>query len=328
MKNYSKTSHVLVGLICLACGVGIGYLLNSTKTKDASFTILRATEPEYTFIHPLVGIDITSEPAFAELEDTKKTISAFLQQETSLGHLTRASTYIRTLKNAHWFSINDKEKFTPGSLLKVPIMMAYFKEAETNPSVLQKKVYYQKDTLKKLLPNELESELKEDNSYTIHDLIASMIVDSDNKAKDLLMENIQPTYLVDVFGELGVPLDGNSTEFINARVYASFFRRLYNATFLSREHSEEALTLLSKTTYRNGLLAGVPKGTLVAHKYGERGVYAENNTLVGVELHDCGILYLPKQDILTCVMTEGKNVVELENVIKKIAEVVSDKLGK
>lgn len=31
------------------------------------------------------------------------------------------------------------EKFDPGSLFKVPIMMAYYKEAEIDPRVLEKK---------------------------------------------------------------------------------------------------------------------------------------------------------------------------------------------
>jgi hypothetical protein len=58
-----------------------------------------------------------------------------------------------------------------------------------------------------------------------------------------------------VYTELGVPLpknnDNPNEEFISVKDYASFFRILYNASYLNREYSETALKLLSETLYNN-----------------------------------------------------------------------------
>ncbi|MDO8560151.1 MAG: serine hydrolase [bacterium] len=57
---------------------------------------------------------------------------------------------------------------------------------------------------------------------------------------------------------------------MSVKDYASFFRILYNASYLNREQSERALGLMTKTRFRDGIIAGVPAGRPVAHKFGER----------------------------------------------------------
>ena len=44
----------------------------------------------------------------------------------------KISFYYRDLNHGAWIGINENEKYTPSSLLKVTIMIAYFKEAESN----------------------------------------------------------------------------------------------------------------------------------------------------------------------------------------------------
>jgi beta-lactamase class A len=113
---------------------------------------------------------------------------------------------------------------------------------------------------------------------------------------------------------------------VSPRAYASFFRRLYNATFLTRELSERALDILSKTDFADGLRAGVPADVVVAHKFGERGIY-EDGRVVGVELHDCGIVYAPAGPYLICVMTGGSDEKTLEAIICEISARVWAGLG-
>ena len=77
--------------------------------------------------------------------------------------------------------------------------------------------------------------------------------------------------LGDVFRDLdiSVPSDYAQQYFISAKNYSLFFRVLYNATYLSREMSEKALGLLSKTVFRDGLTAKLPSSVVVSHKFGE-----------------------------------------------------------
>jgi hypothetical protein len=100
--------------------------------------------------------------------------------------------------------------------------------------------------------------------------------------------------------------------------YGMFFRVLFNASYLSKDSSEKALKLLSESTFTKGLVAGIPSGVSISHKFGER-VMGDTR-----QLHDCGIVYLPKQPYLLCIMTRGKDFDQLAGVISEISKKVYD----
>lgn len=104
--------------------------------------------------------------------------------------------------------------------------------------------------------------------------------------------------------------------FITVKDYVSFFRVLYNSTYLDRTLSEKALELLSKSEYQDGLEAGVPEEVRVAHKFGERKFEETGER----QLHDCGIVYHPIRPFLMCVMTKGKSLNDLSSVIAALTK--------
>lgn len=104
-------------------------------------------------------------------------------------------------------------------------------------------------------------------------------------------------------------------------------RVLFNATYLNDANSEKALVLLSKATFDKGLTAGVPSTIVVSHKFGEH-VNGADGVINSVELHDCGIVYYPKNPYLLCVMTRGKNINDLQNTIKEISNTVYTVIAK
>ena len=111
---------------------------------------------------------------------------------------------------------------------------------------------------------------------------------------------------------------------ISASDYSLFFRVLYNATYLSDDYSEEALSILGKATFNQGITEPLPKGTVVAHKFGVR-VYSTpdtSNNSSALELHDCGIVYLPNNPYFLCVMTHGSSLGALETRIQGISSLV------
>ena len=110
-------------------------------------------------------------------------------------------------------------------------------------------------------------------------------------------------------------------ETLTAREYARFFRLLYNATYLDEDLSEKALSLLSQSTYKRGLVAGVKKDLPVAHKFGLHTHINPAGEVIGRQLHDCGIIYDDDPYIL-CVMTKSNtvNLQDLEQVISSISK--------
>lgn len=114
-------------------------------------------------------------------------------------------------------------------------------------------------------------------------------------------------------------MDGNAK--ITVKEYASFFRILFNSSYLSRENSEKALRLLDATDYNDALPAGVPPGIQVAHKFGEAGTVE-----VERQLHDCGIVYFPDHPYLACIMTRGKELDGLKQSIVDISKFIYGKV--
>ncbi|MDO9289910.1 MAG: serine hydrolase, partial [Thermodesulfovibrionales bacterium] len=222
--------------------------------------------------------------------------------------------------NGPFFGINDNEEFSPASLLKVPILITYLKLAETDPQLLGKKIRNDKrDDSNKGTAIPPSKAIEKGKTYTIEELLYMMIVYSDNNAHDLALANIDARLFNMPFIELGIEIPGvrKQEDFMSVKAYASFFRVLFNASYLSREMSEKALGYLTLVEFRKGLVAGVPSNVAVAHKFGERRLIGDNKDIK--ELHDCGIIYYPNHPYLLCVMTRGSDFGDLIDNVKDIS---------
>jgi beta-lactamase class A len=168
------------------------------------------------------------------------------------------------------------------------------------------------------------STLQVGQSYVVSDLINDMIINSDNGAMNILVDNIGYPYLEQVYDAFGFkgPTATETDYKISPSDYSLFFRTLYNATYLGPDMSEKALSILSQATFDDGITAPLPKGTVVAHKFGEH-VYADApGTPQALELHDCGIIYAPQSPYFLCVMTHGVSLDVLEDRIQGISSLV------
>jgi hypothetical protein len=101
---------------------------------------------------------------------------------------------------------------------------------------------------------------------------------------------------------------------VTPKVYAGFFRVLFNSSYLSRDFSEATLNMLSQTEFNKGITAKLPSNIRVSHKFGIR----EENGLK--QLHDCGIVYYPKTPYLLCVITKGFDYDKMAAAIANISE--------
>lgn len=311
-------------IVITAAGSGyIGWRLGASRQEELSeVRTLRSKSTQFQFINPLIGLDDSEKKEIQELKDLKNEISDFIASYTQEGKIEALSVYFRDPLTGHWLGINEDASFLPGSLIKVPVMTAYFKKAEKNQEILSQKIYYGGNSSDQpLVPHPLVSSLARNKSYTVEELIAAMIQDSDNEALGLLLDNIDPEYLHEVFGDLGVTFPGTYTYTITPRSYSLFFRVLFNSTYLNRDYSEKALKLLTETTFDDGIVAGTGNNIVIAHKYGERGEY-EDIRVVGVELSDCGIVYYPSHPYFLCIVAKGTNTDDLKFVIQKISSLV------
>src|SRR5262249_1238279 len=128
-------------------------------SKNAAQPV-RYSDPDFPLISPLVSVAIPNATGFPELNKVKNDVQNIVNAAQESGSGSGAGIYFRLPENAHWFGIHENNKFDPGSLIKVPIMLAYLKEAESNPGILNDKLYYNpknNDPLPNALPAQLSA---------------------------------------------------------------------------------------------------------------------------------------------------------------------------
>ncbi len=311
------TAFLVMFLFGIVCGIFIEKFLPGRESS----AMIETRPGGYEFINPLLECDMAQDTIEGkDLLSLKQKVRALIDAKKRQPGISHVSLYYRDLNNGPWIGIDERASFSPSSLLKVPLMMAILKEAETNPRILQRKLTY----LDPVDSNSFENikplkAVERGRSYTIDDLIYFTVVHSDNNAYLLLLKNFPQDKLIKVYTELGVdvPYDSKGEDFMTVKEYASFFRILFNASYLNREMSIKALKLLSAANYKGGIVAGVPSSVGVVHKFGERSLGPNAETK---QLHDCGIVYYPDHPYLLCVMTRGSSFEPLNGIITEVSQ--------
>jgi beta-lactamase class A len=307
-------------------GMTLNYI-DARNYKNFSLQNLpeRQTSGEYKFTSPLLDCNSFGGPFALRADSMKQKAEDIINQELGSKFLDHVSVYFRDLSNGPTMGIDEEEEFTPASLLKVPLLIAYFKKAETDPAILKEKITFTTPAGDAVNQNIKPSkQLKEGNEYEAEELIERMIINSDNESANLLLENIDQDFLNKTYTDLGIEIPGTSgsENFMTVKQYASFFRILYNASYLNRGMSEKALSLLSQSEYSNGLKVGIPGDVQIAHKFGERVLGSS------FQLHDCGIIYKGSTPYILCLMSRGQDFSELERIIQSISRMVYQEVDK
>ncbi len=276
---------------------------------------------EYQFTKPLLLTEVRSESG--NLKDIKRALDFEINTQKSNGTITDASVYLRRLNSGEWTSVNSSSEYAPGSVIKIAAMITYLKMCEGKPDLLNREFLFQGKV--KGTPNQTfnDDPLVAGRRYTAKDLLYRVIVNSDNDATLIINESLDLNLFRKFFTDIGIAepnvRDRNfKMDVINL---SKFMRILFNSTYLSSEHSEFALTLLSKSTFTKGIVDGLPKGIKIAHKFGETGTANE------AQLHETAIVYYDDQPYLITIMTKGKEVHRLPEVLSDLSRIAYENLS-
>ena len=273
------------------------------SSPSPSKQLIQTRLKDYKYIQPLLLSDL-SEPddRLQELiRDVQQSISIYQSKDTSY----KASVYIRNLTDGKWNVINPSEKYDPGSILKLPVMIALLKKAEADPSILDQQILYQ-GTERKLPTQTIQpSSIQAGTIYKVRDLLRYMIVESDNEANMLLFNFLRPDIILKVFRDLQleIPDVSQPTVYMNVIDVSKFLRVIYNSSYIDPRLSEYSMELLEKTKFSEGMKKSIPDNAMLIHKFGERGYPGTSFQ----ELSETGIIYLSDQRILLTIMTKGNN---------------------
>lgn len=276
----------------------------------------------YNFVKPLLFTDNPCESD--NYYPLKSAIESKLNQFKQQGVIETAGVYFRDLQTTEWISINPDEKFSPGSLLKVPELITFLKMEEKNPGLL-------KDVCKvsalPVVPDKnpvfLSKSIEAGKSYTTDQLLHYMIGYSDNNATMLLNNRMDAATFEKVFTDIGLKApDIHAPDYpVSAPDYSKFFRVLFNASYISDPHSEYAAEILSTCDFKEGFVSGLPAGTKIIHKFGESGNPAMH------DLSESAIIYINDKPYLLTVMTRGKDLMKLPIVLSECAKSVYEQVS-
>jgi hypothetical protein len=311
----------------LVVGVAGGYLLHSA---------VGSTPPEVVdaarFVHPPHGQGLTNPLLDVELDRRlartrasrpfRNRIRALADRLVGVGGNRTISIYYRDLNDGASFGVNEKKKFAPASLMKVPTTIAWLKKAAQDPTLLDTKLQFLEQDKVPIVQNlRPREEIVVGEWYTVRDLLRRTLVFSDNNAHGVLSNRMPQDVYDQVLRDLSVDFDLSRPEDqVTVESYSTFFRVLYNATYLGQPMSELALELLLSPDFPQGIAAALPKGVRVASKFGERRVVHEAGETL--QLHEFGIVYHPTHPFLIGVMTRGSDFDALAAVIRQIAGAV------
>lgn len=293
---------------------------------DASRAIRDSSNTEYEFINPLFICGISEDKESEKLSSLESNLQSVLDNIDNKN--ITSSVYFRDLRSGYWIGINEKELYSPASLLKVPLMITYLKLSGSFPEILDRQHAYYVEADGNAGRYFEGAELFENGrSYSIRELLNLMIVHSDNNAKlalEYLLHLNNKDLWHEIYDDLGLVLPTELTaesKFMSVKMYSYFFRILYNASYLSDANSNYALELMSDARFQSGIAASVPEDVKVSQKFGERKLFYEESSTTELELHDCGIVYYPDSPYLLCVMTKGgESYEELSDIIKSISQ--------
>jgi len=333
IKEADKSSgfSLLKSFLFISIGIIIGLGISFFAQKQENTEQLNTYKaPEKKSIKNLLNPDVLDQHApyshlvlndfSAKLE---KKINSMVKQEK----IKSASVYFRDFSTDFSFGVNETEIFSPASLMKVPIMIAILKYAEEHPEILSYTKTYEgrregEYLAKKFTNFPSETFMIEGETYSVNRLLEFMITSSDNEATILLLDVLDgedPKFLDKVQLDLGLTLPKNlkhNDNFLSGKKYSSFFRTLYNASYLNNEMSSKALNYLSKTGYGFGIKQSVPQNIVLCHKFGYQ-IENSNN----FQLHHFAIVYHPRKTYLIGVMTKGNYVEELKKAITDLAQI-------
>lgn len=328
MKNFLNSRRFLITMnIILIAALVLTLCFNNNDGHDGG-VVTRDVNDEYKMTNPILDYEnlVSGEGVAIPVGLVNKKV----EDIEDLDGVTHVSLYYRDLNNGQWIGVNEKEEFYPASLLKVPTMMAFLKGAERNESILNQTVVIDAKNDLRVEQNIPSSEtVVPGEKYSFLEVLDYMITRSDNIAAQVILDYTDKNDVKNVFSSIGVPFIDTKTEpIVRVKDYAGFFRVLYNSSYLNRKMSELALEILSVSEYKDGLVAGVPNDVVVAHKFGERAVVDDNGKIVPgqTQIHDCGIIYYPKNPYLLCIMTIGSNFAAQQNAIKELSRFIYDEI--
>jgi beta-lactamase class A len=229
--------------------------------------------------------------------------------------------------------VNERASFHAASTMKLPVMMEVFRRADRKKISLNEPVEIKNKFYSIIDGSEYRLNRDDDSDQEIYgrigqtapilNLVDRMITWSSNLATNLLIEKVKAENVTGLMRELGAndiqvlrgvedpkAFQAGKNNMTTAYDLMLLLRLVAENKFLNRRVCEKMVEILSSQRFNDGIPAGLPAATRVAHKTGN---ITKHN-------HDAAIVYAPgRKPYVIVVLTRG--IAEQKRSAKLIADI-------
>lgn len=306
----NKTLKIVVVLCGISIAVNAWFLFRGEKNST------QESARNFPYLSPRI---------FAEQQND--ILINFLPLRKSLRTLVEGygdsfNVYFEYLPTGTSIGVREKDEFQAASLIKVPVVMAYFHQMERQGFAVDSTVTLEEKDIDKTSGDLWTTGVG--SRHTFNEVVKKALVDSDNTAAMMLINRVSEDDFDEVYAGLDIEMKKEEKQvIISAKQYSSILKSLYFSSLLSKINSQYILDLLTTTKFTDKLPAGVPNSVRVAHKIG---------ILKDERYQDCGIVYVPKRPYIVCMISKSNDAlatIRMQAVSRLIYEYVSsyDKKG-
>jgi len=243
----------------------------------------------------------------ASEESREKTIAEV--REKTRGFQGEYGFYVYNLVGRYQYGDRQERVFQAASLIKLPVMLALYQEAEEGRLDLEEE-YSLKNEDKLAGTGSLQNK-PAGTVVTYRQLARLMGNQSDNTAFGIVRKKLGDEKIKETIRNLGMEKTDLSENETSPYDIGLFFKKLYAGGVVSRTSRDEIIEALTDTLFEDRIPAGVPEGVKVSHKIGnETGSYS-----------DAGIVFSSKPFVLV-VMSKNASEDQAPGVMAQIARIV------
>ena len=125
-NRYRRILSIIIIILLLLAFFIAGFIFNKFFIKNIIISKQESHENGFKYISPLLEC-LDASAIDNKNAKTGKDIQNLINYEINEKNISFASVYVRDLNNGPWLGFNEKEKFSPASLMKVPLLISCLK---------------------------------------------------------------------------------------------------------------------------------------------------------------------------------------------------------
>lgn len=220
--------------------------------------------------------------------------------------------YLYRIEKQDFLGVNNQEVFSAASLMKLPIAIAAYQEAEKKQLDLTAQ-YFLKEEDK--LPGNGSVHLQPEGTvYTYRSLLKLALEQSDNTASVVIAKTIGEEKIQETIDRLGLTKTDYETKKTTPEDVGRLLLALYQEEVLTPAHRQEMIGFLTNSIFNDQIPAFLPDDLIIAHKIG-----LDENLL-----HDAAIIFTDKGDFVLVIMSQGDPRDQAQEVLKEITRKIRE----